>query len=135
MSTGEPQLEQAEPVRVALPAEPSTVPLEPATSAPIAVPYGARDPEGMAGMRDVMALSSPLERRKFILQLQRTAGNAAVCRWLGAVRERYAAKQAPPPGGSPMAVAATGGDEAPDPVAAAGEAPGAPPPEDGPRAR
>ena len=23
--------------------------------------------------------------------LQRTAGNAAVCRWLGAVRERYAA--------------------------------------------
>ncbi len=26
-----------------------------------------------------------------MLQLQRTAGNAAVCRWLGAVRDRYAA--------------------------------------------
>ena len=133
MSTGEPQLEQVEPARVALPAEPSTVPLEPATGAPIAVPFGARGPEGMGGMRDVMALSSPLERRKFILQLQRTAGNAAVCRWLGAVRERHAAKQAPP-GGSPMAVAAAGGDEAPDPVSAAGDAPGTPP-EDGPRTR
>ena len=29
--------------------------------------------------------------RRFVLQLQRTAGNAAVCRWLGAVRDRYAA--------------------------------------------
>jgi hypothetical protein len=26
-----------------------------------------------------------------VLQLQRTAGNAAVCRWLGIVRDRYAA--------------------------------------------
>ena len=136
MSAGEPQLEQAEPVRVALPAEPSTVPLEPAGRAPIAVPHGARDPEGMAGMRDVMALSSPLERRRFILQLQRTAGNAAVCRWLGAVRERYAAKQAPPStgSGSPMAVTTAGDGDAPDLGAAPGGAPQGPP-EDGPRAR
>ena len=42
-------------------------------------------------MRDVIALSSPGERRRFVLQLQRTAGNAAVCRWLGIVRDRYAA--------------------------------------------
>ena len=41
-------------------------------------------------MRDVIALSSPGERRRFVLQLQRTAGNAAVCRWLGIVRDRYA---------------------------------------------
>ena len=134
MSRGEPQLEPAEAVQVALPAEPSTVPLEPASSAPVAVPYGARGPEGLGGMRDVMAMSSPLERRKFILQLQRTAGNAAVCRWLGAVRERYAAKQAA--ASSPMAVpvATTGDGDAPALDAAPGGMPEGPP-EDGPRAR
>ena len=55
------------------------------------MPYGARAPEGLGGMRDVIAMSSPGERRRFVLQLQRTAGNAAVCRWLAAVRDRYAA--------------------------------------------
>ena len=116
------------------------MPLEPATAGPVAIPYDARDPESLGGMRDVMAMSSPLERRKFILQLQRTAGNAAVCRWLGAVRERYAAKQA---ASSPMAVTATGGDgelpgdDAPLPGDDAPLPGGTPegPPEDGPRAR
>jgi len=51
----------------------------------------------------VMALSSPGERRRFVLQLQRTAGNAAVCRWLAIVRDRYAA-----------AHGAGDGDEPPD---------------------
>jgi hypothetical protein len=133
VSRGEPQLEAVETVQVALPAEPSTVPLEPASAGPIAVPYGARGPEGLGGMRDVMAMSSPLERRRFILQLQRTAGNAAVCRWLGAVRERYAAKQT---ASSPMALAATGDGDVPELDAApGGGTPPEGPPEDGPRAR
>jgi len=89
---GEPQLEQAETVRVPLAAEQVAVPLEAATAAPGAVPFGARGPEGLGGMHDVLALSTPGERRRFVLQLQRTAGNAAVCRWLAAVRERYAAR-------------------------------------------
>ena len=90
MPRGEPELE---PVVETAPLAPETAPvaLEAATAAPVAVPYGARGPEGLGGMRDVLALSSAGERRRFVLQLQRTAGNAAVCRWLGAVRDRYAA--------------------------------------------
>ena len=86
---GRPELEQVPepPAHVAQ----ETVALEPATAAPVAIPYGARSPEGLGGMRDVIALSSPGERRRFVLQLQRTAGNAAVCRWLGIVRDRHAA--------------------------------------------
>ena len=89
MSTGRPELEQVEAPQ-ALPPETAPVALEPATVPPVAVPYGARAPEGLGGMRDVLALAAPGERRRFVLQLQRTAGNAAVCRWLSAVRERYA---------------------------------------------
>jgi hypothetical protein len=95
---GRPELEPV-PEPPALVAQ-ETVALEPATAAPVAIPYGARSPEGLGGMRDVMAASSAGERRRFVLQLQRTAGNAAVCRWLGIVRDRYAG------GGSP--------DEPPD---------------------
>ena len=101
MPRGEPELE---PVVEIAPLAPETAPvaLEAATAAPVAVPYGARGPEGLGGMRDVLALSSPGERRRFVLQLQRTAGNAAVCRWLGIVRDRYAAgldtgDEEPPP--------------------------------------
>jgi hypothetical protein len=90
MPRGEPQLEPVETPEP-LAAEAAPVALEAATAAPVAVPYGARGPEGLGGMRDVLALSSPVERRRFVLQLQRTAGNAAVCRWLNAVRERYGA--------------------------------------------
>ena len=88
---GRPELE---------PVPETPAPLAPET-APVAVPYGARSPEGLGGMRDVMAASSAGERRRFVLQLQRTAGNAAVCRWLAAVRERYAARH-------------TSGDDPPD---------------------
>ena len=35
-------------------------------------------------------MASPEQRQKFVLQLQRTAGNAAVCRWLAAVGQKYA---------------------------------------------
>ena len=87
---GEPQLEPAETPKLA--PEQVAVPLEPATAPPVAVPYGARGPDSLGGMHDVLALSTPTERRRFVLQLQRTAGNAAVCRWLAAVRERYAAR-------------------------------------------
>ena len=101
MPRGEPQLEPVETPEP-LAAETAPVALEGATAAPVAVPYGARGPEGLGGMRDVLALSSPGERRRFVLQLQRTAGNAAVCRWLAAVRGRYAAghdtgDEEPPP--------------------------------------
>ena len=88
---GRPELEQVPETPAPLAPETAPVALEAATAAPVAVPYGARSPEGLGGMRDVMALSSPGERRRFVLQLQRTAGNAAVCRWLGIVRDRYAA--------------------------------------------
>jgi hypothetical protein len=94
MAHGEPQLEQADAVKAPPAPESVVAPLEPATAPPVAVPFGARGQEGLGGMRDVLALSTPAERRKFVLQLQRTAGNAAVCRWLGAVRERYAARHA-----------------------------------------
>ena len=90
MSTGGRQeLEPVAETPARLAPETETVALEPATAAPVAVPYGARSPE-LGGMRDVMALSGAGERRRFVLQLQRTAGNAAVCRWLGMVRDRYA---------------------------------------------
>ena len=88
---GRPELEQVAETPAPLAAEAAPVALEAATAAPVAVHYDARSPEGLGGMRDVMALSSPGERRRFVLQLQRTAGNAAVCRWLGIVRDRYAA--------------------------------------------
>ena len=87
---GRPELEPVVETAQAVP-ETAPVALEAGTAAPVAVPYGARAPEGLGGMRDVMAMSSPGERRRFVLQLQRTAGNAAVCRWLGMVRDRYAA--------------------------------------------
>ena len=121
MPRGEPQLEPTEPVKVPLPPETAAVPLEPAVEAPGAVPYGARGPEGAGGMRDVLALSSPAERRRFVLQLQKTAGNAAVCRWLGAVRERYAARHATGDGDpdlpgdlADLEALIAGGDEPPD---------------------
>ena len=88
---GRPELEQVAETPAPLAPEAAPVALEAATAAPVAVHYDARSPEGLGGMRDVMALSSPGERRRFVLQLQRTAGNAAVCRWLAAVRDRYAA--------------------------------------------
>ena len=88
---GRPELEQAPEAPAQVTPETAPVALEAATAAPVAVPYGARSPEGLGGMRDVMAMSSAGERRRFVLQLQRTAGNAAVCRWLGIVRDRYAA--------------------------------------------
>ena len=100
---GRPELEQVPETPAPPAAETAPVVLEPATAAPVAVPYGARSPEGLGGMRDVMALSSAGERRRFVLQLQRTAGNAAVCRWLGIVRDRFAGAGG---GGSP--------DEPPD---------------------
>ena len=100
MPRGEPQLEPAE-APAALPPESAPVSLEPAVAAPVAVPYGARDPESLNDMRDTVALSGQLERRRFVLQLQRTAGNAAVCRWLNAVRGR-------------TATGADGSDEPPD---------------------
>ena len=89
-AAGRPELESVPETPARLVAETETVALEAATAAPVAVPYGARSPEGVGGMRDVLALSSAGERRRFVLQLQRTAGNAAVCRWLGIVRDRYA---------------------------------------------
>jgi hypothetical protein len=92
MPHGEPQLEHTEAVKVPLAAEDVVVPLEQATAPTVAVPYGARGPDSLGGMHDVLALSTPTERSRFVLQLQRTAGNAAVCRWLAAVRERYAAR-------------------------------------------
>jgi len=88
---GRPELEQVPDVPAHAAPDSAPVALEAATAAPVAVPYGARSPEGLGGMRDVMAASSAGERRRFVLQLQRTAGNAAVCRWLGIVRDRYAA--------------------------------------------
>ena len=100
---GRPELEPVAETPARLAPETETVALEAATAAPVAVPYGARSPEGLGGMRDVLALSSAGERRRFVLQLQRTAGNAAVCRWLGIMRDRFAA-----------AHGAGDGDEPPD---------------------
>src|SRR3954453_14019515 len=94
MARGETQLEPVEPVQVPLAPESTAAPLESPVEAPGAVPYGARGPEGLGGMRETMALAAAGERRRFVLQLQRSAGNAAVCRWLGIVRDRHAARAA-----------------------------------------
>ena len=118
MPRGEPQLEPVE-APAPLAAESETVPLGPAVAPESAVPFGARGPDGVnSSMHDVLGESSSGERRKFVLQLQRTAGNAAVTRWLGTVRERHAARQA------------GGGDAGDTPPELPGE-----PPQDGPRRR
>ena len=48
---GRPELEQVVETPAVVP-DATTVALEPAKSAPIAIPYGARSPEGLGGMRD-----------------------------------------------------------------------------------
>ena len=89
-AAGRPELEPVAETPARLAPETEAVSLEAAT-APVVVPYGARSSESPGGMHDVLAHSSAGERRRFVIQLQRTAGNAAVSRWLGMVRDRYAA--------------------------------------------
>src|SRR4051812_24521670 len=72
----------------AMPEEAVTIP--PATVPAVALPTGAHGSAEVGGMLDLIGASSPVERRRFVLQLQRTAGNAAVCRWLGVARARHA---------------------------------------------
>ena len=105
MPHGQPQRDQADAVPAPAAVEPEAVPLMPAVAPESAVPFGARSPQEVSGTREALALPGAGERRRFVLQLQRTAGNAAVGRWLGAARERYAGPSGdgggpePPPGG------------------------------------
>jgi hypothetical protein len=122
---GDPQLEQQAPQAevVPIPAEPITLP--PAAAPEVAMPAGGRVSDGLGGMRDVLGLSTPDARRRFVLQLQRTAGNAAVCRWLGIARARHAARGTP--GDDPLE---------PDDLAAPPDDPDGPSPDEGgPRRR
>jgi hypothetical protein len=92
MPRGEPQLEPVE-APAPLAAESEAVPLGPAVAPESAVPFGARGPDAAgANIREALGEPGGGDRRRFVLQLQRTAGNAAVSRWLGAVRERHAAR-------------------------------------------
>jgi hypothetical protein len=100
MDRGQPQLDSAETAKVALEPEPLATPLGPAVAPETAIPVGARGPQDANSFKGVLAAASPEQRQRYVLQLQRTAGNAAVCRWLAAVGLKYAERMAgdePPP--------------------------------------
>jgi len=89
-----PERQQLDP-QEAQPEQPAVVPDEavvipPAVVPAVAMPTGTHASEAPGGMHELIGMSSDTQRRRFVLQLQRTAGNAAVCRWLGIVRDRYA---------------------------------------------
>jgi hypothetical protein len=90
--------QQAEPATAA-PDEPVVV--APAVTPAVALPTGAHASETPAGMHELLGASSESQRGRFVLQLQRTAGNAAVTRWLLEARARFAARhgEEPPPDG------------------------------------
>jgi hypothetical protein len=100
MEHGQQQLESAETPKVALDPEPAAVPMGPERVPDTGVLTGARGPQDASSFKSVLAVASPEQRQKFVLQLQRTAGNAAVCRWLAAVGQKYADRMA---GGEPPA--------------------------------
>ena len=90
MPAGERQkIEQdAQPDQPALmPEEPVVVP--PAVVPAIAMPTGTHASEAPGGMHELLGMSSDTQRHRFVIQLQRTAGNAAVCRWLLEARARF----------------------------------------------
>jgi hypothetical protein len=118
---GEPQLEpQQQEVQVPVAPDAISIPA-PAFAPEGGIATGARAAEGPAGLRAVLGAASPGHRRKFVLQLQRTAGNAAVCRWLGVGRgagARAATADAPGASGEDWsdveALLAATGDEPPE---------------------
>ncbi len=100
MEHGQQQLESAETPKVALDPEPVAAALGPERTPDSPLRIGARGPQDAASFKSVMEVATPEQRHKFVLQLQRTAGNAAVCRWLAAVGAKYADRMA---GGEPPA--------------------------------
>jgi len=91
-----PERQQLDPQDAQQQAEPAAVPDEAVVIPPAVVPVaatgtGLHASEAPGGMHELIGMASDTQRRRFVLQLQRTAGNAAVCRWLGIVRDRYAA--------------------------------------------
>jgi hypothetical protein len=109
------QVEQQE----AQPEQPAVMPDEavsiaPAVVAEVALPTGTHASEAPGGMHELLGASSPAQRRRFVLQLQRTAGNAAVCRWIEGARARYAQRHGDEPDDNVSAILdAMGGDEQP----------------------
>jgi hypothetical protein len=93
------QIEEQQPEPAApMPDEPVVVP--PAVTPAVALPTGAHAPEAPGGMHALLGASSETQRGRFVLQLQRTAGNAAVTRWLLEARARFTERHAggePPP--------------------------------------
>ena len=55
-----------------------------------AVPTGARGPQDASQYQGVLSHGGVEQRERYVLQLQRTAGNAAVSRWLAMVGRRRA---------------------------------------------
>jgi hypothetical protein len=91
--------QQPEPA-AAMPDEAVVVP--PAVTPAVALPTGAHASELPGGMHELLGASSETQRGRFVLQLQRTAGNAAVTRWLLDARARFLERHAatggePPP--------------------------------------
>jgi hypothetical protein len=84
---GEPQLEPQPEAQVPLPQESVALPA-PAFGPEGGIATGLRAGEATGTLRAMLGATSVGNRRKFVLQLQRTAGNAAVCRWLGVGRDR-----------------------------------------------
>jgi hypothetical protein len=88
-----PERQQLDP-QEAQPEQPAVVPDEavvipPAVVPAVAMPTGTHASEAPGGMHELIGMSSDTQRRRFVLQLQRTAGNAAVCRWLLETRARF----------------------------------------------
>jgi hypothetical protein len=131
MARGEQQQLEQQEAQAEVPAADEAVVIPPAVVPQTAVPTGAHMPDTPGGLREVLALSSPKERRKFVLQMQRTAGNAAVCRWLGVARARYVARMDRGDDDPEIAAALGALDELEALVAGGDE----PPNEAGPRAR
>ena len=90
MDRGQPQLEPADTARVALEPEPAAAPVGPGTAPESAVPTGARGPQDASQYQGVLSHGGVEQRERYVLQLQRTAGNAAVSRWLAMVGRRRA---------------------------------------------
>ena len=89
-----PEREQLDPQEAQQQAEPAAMPEEAVVIPPAVVPAaatgtGLHASEAPGGMHELIGMSSDTQRRRFVLQLQRTAGNAAVTRWLLEARARF----------------------------------------------
>src|SRR5688500_4122456 len=76
-------------------ASPVAVPEVPTAAPGTELPSPARTPQRPGGMRSVLEHASPGERRKLVLGMQRSVGNAVVTRYLSGTPRPAPAAPAP----------------------------------------